>query len=84
MGAKDAKETVGNIKSFSLEGSSGDEYFDKRIKLSSAGVEVGMEWIMPRLKSQWKDGLHSITLETAAFPKRLRELEQLGNARRTQ
>ncbi len=30
MGAKDAKETTGNIKSFSLEGSSGDEYFDKR------------------------------------------------------
>lgn len=30
MGAKDAKETAGNIKSFSLEGSSGDSYFDKR------------------------------------------------------
>ncbi|CAN0124837.1 unnamed protein product [Ectocarpus sp. 6 AP-2014] len=51
MGAKDAKETIGNIKSFSLEGSSGDEYFDKRVKLSSAGLEVGMEWIMARLKS---------------------------------
>lgn len=25
-----AKETAGNIKSFSLEGSSGDAYFDKR------------------------------------------------------
>lgn len=30
MGAKDPKETAGNIKSFSLEGSSGDTYFDKR------------------------------------------------------
>lgn len=30
MGAKDAKETAGNIKAFSLEGSSGDPYFDKR------------------------------------------------------
>ncbi|CAB1100843.1 unnamed protein product [Ectocarpus sp. CCAP 1310/34] len=50
MGAKDANETIGNIKSFSLEGSSGDEYFDKRVKLSSAGLEVGMKWIMARLK----------------------------------
>ncbi|CAM9689873.1 unnamed protein product [Pylaiella littoralis] len=49
IGAKDAKETTGNIRSFSLEGSSGDDYFDKRVKLSSAGLEVGMEWIMARL-----------------------------------
>lgn len=35
MGAKDAKETIGNIKSFSLEGSSGDEYFDKRCGLGT-------------------------------------------------
>ncbi|CAM9806230.1 unnamed protein product [Scytosiphon promiscuus] len=49
MGAKDTKETVGNIKSFSLEGSSGDQYFDKRVRLSSAGLEVGMEWIMARM-----------------------------------
>ncbi|CAM9157308.1 unnamed protein product [Hapterophycus canaliculatus] len=49
MGEKDAKETVGNIKSFSLEGSSGDEYFDKRVRLSSAGLEVGMKWIVERI-----------------------------------
>eukprot|EP00904_Undaria_pinnatifida_P005145 jgi/Undpi1/1760/HiC_scaffold_11.g05149.m1 len=29
-GLKDTRETIGNIKSFSLEGSSGDPYFDKR------------------------------------------------------
>lgn len=49
IGLKDAKETIGNIKSYSLEGSSGDPYFDKRVMLSNAGLEVGMEWIMARL-----------------------------------
>ncbi|CAN0127872.1 unnamed protein product [Ascophyllum nodosum] len=49
IGAKDAKETAGNIKSYSLEGSSGDPYFDKRVKLTCAGLEVGMEWVMSRL-----------------------------------
>lgn len=30
IGLKDTRETIGNIKSFALEGSSGDPYFDKR------------------------------------------------------